>query len=107
MKKIQTFNLAIIFNILSILAISIFLRINLSLETKKVLNEFKSQNYLELYSIDTLKISNKFTSLSSTLNWACIEGSTGNQLFYKMNKANCSSSLFKEKATINILEVNN
>lgn len=107
MKKIQPYNLAIFFNIFSILAISIFLRINLNLETKKVLNEFKTQNYLEIYSIDTLKISNKLTSLSSSLNWACIEASTGGQLFYKMSKSNCSTGIFKEKATIIIPEANN
>lgn len=106
MKKILISRLPLLISIISLLVFSVFLRVNLYLNSVHLINEFKTQNAKELYAIDTLKISSRLNSFSSAINWVCVEGSAGNRSFFKMNKEDCHSGLFQQQVELKIPEAN-
>lgn len=92
---------------LSLLIVSAFLRYYLYVNSAQMVNEFKTQNYREIYSLDTLKISSRLNSLSVAINWVCIEGTISNKVFYKIQRGACSTGLFKQNHLLHIPQANN
>lgn len=107
MKKILTSIKPIFIISLSFLIVSFFLRYYLHASTNQLIREFKNQNYRELYALDTLKISSRLNSLSTVINWTCIEGTHGLELFYSLKKGECASGFFQERQVLSIPEANN
>lgn len=106
MKKIQKLFTPTSIIILSLLIVTIFLRYYLFIHSNQLVKEFQNQNYKEIYAIDTLKITSRLNSLSNVINWVCIKGEHGGQVFYSMAKGDCSSGLFKQNQTLYIPEAN-
>lgn len=107
MKKIlSSLNPLNIF-LLSLLIVSSFLRYYLFLETNQLVKEFKNQNYRELYSLDTLKISSRLNSLANAQNWLCIEASIDSKPFYSLKRDNCGNGILRQEKSIIIQEANN
>lgn len=107
MKKILLLLHPLSIATLSLLLVSIFFRYYLYINSAQLIREFKNQNYREIYSLDALKVSSRLNSLSSAINWVCLEGKINNQVFYKVQKDNCSSGVFKQRHILNIPAANN
>lgn len=107
MKKRLTLRAPLTLAILSLLAVSGFLRYYLYVNSNQLLREFKNQNYREIYSADTLKVSSRLSSLSSVINWVCIEGTVADKIFYKMKRGECSSGIFQQRQEMLIPQANN
>ena len=107
MKKILNILKPGLIAVMSLLIVSAFLRYYLYVNANQLVSEFKNQNYKEIYSLDTLKISSRLNSLSAVINWVCIEGSVAEKTFYQMEKGQCETGIFKHKALIVTPEANN
>ena len=107
MKNFLQSKLPFIISIASILLLTGLLRFNLYQTTNQFAKDFKSQNFNEIYSLDTLKISSKLNAISSTVSWECIEGEIAGKAFFKMVKDSCNSGLFQQKSVIHVPEANN
>lgn len=92
---------------MSLLIVTCSLRYYLLVNSQQLAREFKNQNFKELYSADTISISSRLNSLSTVINWVCIEGSVDQQSFYQMAKGKCDTGLFKQKQEISLPEANN
>lgn len=93
--------------ILSLLIVTSFLRYYLYINSNQLIREFKNQNFREIYSLDTLKISSRLNSLSSVINWVCLEGSIADKAFYKMQRGQCTTGFFQQNQSISIPEASN
>ena len=91
---------------LSLLIVTSFLRYYLYINSNQLVREFKNQNFKEIYSLDTLKISSRLNSLSSVINWVCLEGSVSNDSFYRMARGKCKTGVFQQRQIISIPEAN-
>ena len=107
MKKLLSLINPMTIAVLTLIVVSLFLRYYLYINSNQLIKEFKTQNYREIYSLDTLKISSRLNSLSSAINWVCLEGSIDHQSFYSMNKGQCENGIFQQKQEIFIPEANN
>lgn len=107
MKNFLTSKVSFVIAVASLLLLTLILRFNLYQTTKQFADDFKSQNFNEIYSMDTLKISSRLNAISSTVNWECIEAEIAGKPFFKMNKNSCSTGLFRQKTVISIPEANN
>lgn len=107
MKKILSSLTPLSIFLLSLLIVSSFLRYYLFLETNQLVKEFRNQNYRELYSLDTLKISSRLNSLANTQNWLCIEASIDGKPFYSLKRDNCENGILRQEKSIIIQEANN
>jgi len=107
MKKILSFLNPFSIFLLSLLIVSSFLRYYLFLETNQLVQEFKNQNYRELYSLDTLKISSRLSSLANAQNWLCIEASIDSKPFYSLKRDDCRNGILRQEKSIIIQEANN
>lgn len=92
---------------LSLLIVTIFLRIYLYENSNQLVKEFKNQNFKEIYSLDTLKITSRLNALSSAINWVCIEASVNGKSFYRIERGDCKTGLFQHSHEIYIKEANN
>ena len=92
---------------LSLLIVSCFLRYQLYMSAQQSIFEFKNQNFKEIYSSDTLKISSRLNSLSSAINWVCINASVNGKAFYKSERDTCSTGVFQQKTEFSLPEANN
>lgn len=107
MKKVLIIFKPIPLAALSLLIVTVFLRFYLYVNSTQLIKEFKNQNFKEIYALDTLKISSRLNSLSSAINWVCLEGSVDNKLFYKMERGSCSTGFFQQKQELHIKQANN
>lgn len=107
MKKLLNLFKPLPIAMLSLLIVSGFLRFNLHINSDQLVKEFKNQNFRELYSLDTLKVSSRLNSLSTVINWVCIDGAIAGKSFYKMERGECKTSLLQEKKVLVIPEANN
>jgi signal transduction histidine kinase len=106
MKKLLLLAKPLSISIISILLISIFLRYYLLVNTQQLSKEFKLQNYREIYSSNTLEITSRLNSLSTVINWVCLEGSISGKKFYDMKKGSCETSFFQQRHQISLPEAN-
>ena len=107
MKKILIEKAPLILAAITLLIVSVLFRYNLYLNTAQLGREFLNQNFKEIYSADTLKLSNRLNSFSRALNWVCIEGEVNKTLYFSNKKNNCESGIFQQKVEITIPEANN
>lgn len=107
MKKLLTKFTPTYIATLSLLMVSLFLRYYLFINSAQLIREFKNQNYKELYSMDSLQVSSRLNSLSTAINWVCLEGSISNRTFFKMQQGRCETGLFQQKQMILIPQANN
>lgn len=107
MKKLLLLTSPLAISVLSLLIVTSFLRYYLLINSEQLLREFKNQNFKELYSLDTLKVSSRMNALSTVINWVCIEGEVNGKEFYKMERGLCETGLFRQKQILNIPEANN
>lgn len=107
MKKIPSTVKTLSIFFLSLLIVSSFVRYYLLLETNQLVNDFRNQNFRELYSLDTLKISSRLGSLANAQNWVCIEASIGNKQFYSLKRNSCGTGILTQEKIIAIPEANN
>lgn len=106
MKNFLQSKLPFIISIASMLLLTGLLRFNLYQTTNQFTKDFKSQNFNEIYSLDTLKMSSKLNAISSTVSWECIEGEIAGKPFFKMVKESCKTGLFQQKSVIHVPEAN-
>lgn len=107
MKKVLISRFPIILVTLTLLIVTFFLRYNLYINSSQLAREFLTQNSIELYSMDTLKVSSRLNSISKSLNWICIEGEVNSKVFYSMKKGHCESGFLQQYVEIKIPEANN
>ncbi len=107
MKKVLILFKPVPLAALSLLIVTVFLRFYLYVNSTQLIKEFKNQNFKEIYALDTLKISSRLNSLSSAINWVCLEGSVNNKLFYKMERGSCSTGFFQQSQELHIQQANN
>jgi signal transduction histidine kinase len=107
MKKLLSFFKPTIIATLSLLIVSSFLRYYLYINSEQTILEFKNQNYREIYSSNSLGISSRLSSLSSAINWVCIHASIDNKPFYKTERGQCSTGIFKQRVDLQLPEANN
>lgn len=107
MKKILILTKPLSIAALSLLIVSSFLRYYLYVSSVQMLHEFKNQNYKEIYSLDTLKIASRLNSLSTAINWVCIEGSINEKIFYKIQKGDCLTGLLQQNTILKLPQADN
>lgn len=107
MKKLFNLSKPLLLSIITLLFVSGFLRYYLAINSGQLLLEFKNQNFREIYSMDTLKLSSRLNALSSAINWVCIEGSIDGRSFYKMERGTCKTGIIKHRQELHILQANN
>lgn len=107
MKKLSFLIRPLSIACLSLLIVTSFLRYYLYVNSAQLVKEFKNQNYRELYSLDTLKVSSRLNSLSTAINWVCISASIDNRPFFKMDRGDCQTGLLRQRQQLKILEANN
>lgn len=106
MKKLLILTKPLAISVISLLFVTAFLRYYLYVNSSQLTREFKNQNFREIYSLDSLKISSRLNSLSSVINWVCIEGSIGGNAFYKMERGKCKTGLLQQRQEIYIPAAN-
>lgn len=107
MKKLHIFIKPLSISILSLLIVSAFFRYYLYINTTQMIREFKNQNANEIYTLDTFKVVSRLNSLSSVINWVCIEASVGQNSFYSRKKSSCETGLMQQRHVIDIKEADN
>ena len=106
MKKLLTQITPLRIAILSLLMVTLFLRYYLFINSAQLIKEFKTQNFKEIYSMNSLEISSRLNSLSNVINWVCLEGSVSKQSFYKIKRGECKTSIFQQHHEVLIPETN-
>lgn len=107
MKKLLILTRPMAISVISLLILSSFLRYYLAINSQQLLKEFKNQNFREIYSMDTLKLSSRMNALSSVINWVCINGEVDSKSFYKMERGSCKNGIFQQQQTLLIPQANN
>ncbi len=107
MKKVLYLSKPLLLSIITLLFVSGFLRYYLAINSGQLLLEFKNQNFREIYSMDTLKISSRLNALSSAINWVCIEADIDGKSFYKMERGTCKTGIIKHRQELLIPQANN
>lgn len=107
MKKILISRLPIIIACVTLLLFTCFLRYNLYVNSNQLAKEFANQNFNEIYSIDTLKLSSRLNSFSRALNWVCIKAEVNNSIFFNAEKGKCNTNILQQKVQIIVPEANN
>ncbi len=86
--------------LISVVTCAIFLRFYLTQSTHQFVKDFERQNLSELAAGDTVSLSRRLGSLSSSVPWVCIKGSKSAVVFYEQKNGSCETGLLVQHVRI-------
>lgn len=86
--------------LLSIVLCLVMVRLELIQVAEQLRKEFQAQNRSELHSGDVFSLATRLNSLSSAINWICIEGTREGQVFFSRGSSGCAHRPWNETVLI-------